>query len=68
MEGNSTMNHMLNPCRKRIPRRQIAAKREGLEKLLLEGLNSGASEAMTSARKRRIYRQALADSLQTAER
>ena len=35
------------------------AGREDLEELLLEGLNSGASKTMTSARKKQIYKQAL---------
>jgi hypothetical protein len=60
------MNHALTPCRKRITRRQVAAGREGLEKLLLEGLNSGASKPMTSARKKRIYLQALVGVLPVA--
>jgi putative addiction module CopG family antidote len=32
---------------------------EDLEDLLLEGLNSGASQPMTPARKKKIYQQAL---------
>ena len=40
------------------PRRSFAG-REGLEELLIEGLDSGASAPMTPARKKRIYRQAL---------
>jgi hypothetical protein len=40
----------------------------GRLKLLLEGLNSGASKPITPTRKKRIYQQALADSLQTAQR
>jgi hypothetical protein len=53
------MNHILNPCRKRIPRRQGAARRDDLEKSLLAALNSGPCKPMTSARKKRIYLQAL---------
>jgi len=33
-----------------------------LEKLLLEGLDSGVSEPMASARKKQIYQQALKES------
>jgi hypothetical protein len=36
--------------------------RENLEKLLLEGLDSGVSEPMASARKKQIYQQALKES------
>lgn len=35
------------------------AGREELEEMLLEGLASGPGEAMTPARKKRIYREAL---------
>jgi putative addiction module CopG family antidote len=35
------------------------AGREDLEELLLEGLDSGVSKRMTSARKKAIYKQAL---------
>lgn len=41
------------------PGRQSFVGTEDLEALLLEGLDSGASAPMTTARKNRIYRQAL---------
>ena len=41
---------------------------ENLERLLLEGLNNGASKPMTLARKKQIYRQALDNSLPAARR
>jgi hypothetical protein len=68
MEVNFVMNHALTPCRKRITRRQVAAERDDLEELLLEGLNSGASKPMTPARKKRIYQQALVGVLSAARR
>jgi putative addiction module CopG family antidote len=36
--------------------------REDLEELLLEGLSSGVSKPMTTARKKQIYKQALEES------
>jgi hypothetical protein len=68
MEINFAMNHAFNRCQKRIPRRQITVGREDFEELLLEGLNSGASKPMTTARKKRIYLQALGGDLLVALR
>jgi hypothetical protein len=62
------MSYMLTPNHKQILQRQIAAGRKDLEKLLVEGLNSGASKPMTSARKKRIYLRALVGVLPVTRR
>jgi hypothetical protein len=62
------MNRVATPYQKPKIQAAILAGLVHFERLLLEGLVSGKSKPMTAARKKRVYRQALDDSLPTARR